>query len=98
MSREKREARERAEREWAAREASTGFYTATLPAPPHPHHVLGVVAGGWCLSAMEAVVSMQNDARELGADGVLGVTITPSGSDLRFFFAYGTAVKWAQSE
>ncbi|MEU9999240.1 heavy metal-binding domain-containing protein [Streptomyces sp. NPDC050848] len=95
---EKKEQRERNEREWAAREASLGFYSVTVPAPPHPHTAVGVVAGYRRESPTQAVVSMQEEARELGADGVLGVSIIAVGTTTSLYIAYGTAVRWAQSE
>jgi hypothetical protein len=96
----KKRLREREERMQAAYGASNGFYTATLPAPPHPHIALGLAVGRECETAMEAVVSMQADAQNLGADGVLGVAICPVPSPVErsWFVAYGTAVKWAREE
>jgi hypothetical protein len=94
---EKKAAEERARRLQDAYDASGSFYSATLHAPPHPHTLVGLVAGRERETVMEAVVSMQADARALGADGVLGVSVCPMvypwGSR---FVAYGTAVKWAQ--
>lgn len=96
---QKKEFEARQEREWAAREASLGFYSVTVPAPPHPHTALGIVAGYSRRSVMEAVTSMQSEARGLGADGVLGVSIVPDvGQFSTHFVAYGTAVRWAPSE
>ncbi|GAA0324902.1 hypothetical protein GCM10010302_75060 [Streptomyces polychromogenes] len=97
----------RADIEQDAHNVSGGFYTVTLDAPPHPHSVVGVAVGAPMPSAMEAVVSMQEYARGLGADGVLGMAICtdPQGSrgigndfGTPRFIAYGTAVRWASSE
>lgn len=98
----KKRFQDRAVNEQAAHDVSGGFYTATLHAPPHPHTVVGLAVGAAMPSAMEAVVSMQQYARGLGADGVLGVAICgdPSGTGVfqPRFVAYGTAVQWATSE
>lgn len=97
----------RADREQDAHDVSGSFYTVTLDAPPHPHTVVGVAVGAAMPSAMEAVVSMQEYARGLGADGVLGMAICTDpqgsrgvGSDFGIprFVAYGTAVRWASPE
>ncbi|MFF3014836.1 heavy metal-binding domain-containing protein [Streptomyces sp. NPDC057939] len=96
---QKKEFDERQRREWAAREASRGFYSVTVPSPPDPHTALNVVAGYQRDSVMEAVESMQIEARKLDADGVLGVSIVPVvGYYTTTFVAYGTAVQWAQPE
>ncbi|MFD3946259.1 heavy metal-binding domain-containing protein [Streptomyces sp. NPDC058579] len=95
---QKKEQQERNEREWAAREATLGFYSVTLPAPPHPNTALGVVAGYPRSSPTEAVQSMQDEARRLGADGVLGVSIIAETQFVSRYIAYGTAVQWAQPE
>ncbi|MGW0362946.1 hypothetical protein [Streptomyces sp. NPDC002990] len=95
-----------AEREQAAHDASGSLYTITLDAPPHPHTAVGMAVGAARPTPMEAVVSMQQYARALGADGVLGVAICtdPGGVGIGSseltprFVAYGTAVQWAQSE
>ncbi|MFF5938366.1 hypothetical protein [Streptomyces sp. NPDC012508] len=83
-------------RDLAAGDASIGFYTATVDAPPHPHTVLGIAAGDTRATPMEAVLSMQRRAREIGADGVLGASIIVVSH--RMYVAYGTAVQWAHSE
>ncbi|MFC9931373.1 hypothetical protein [Streptomyces sp. NPDC127190] len=92
----------RAGREQAAYEASESFYTATVHAPPHPHTVVGLAVGQPMPTVMEAVVSMQEDARELEADGVLGLQVVNDTDGLhgqhRLFIAYGTAVRWGQPE
>jgi hypothetical protein len=96
----KKRLKAREERLQAAFEASGSMYIATLPAPPHPHTALTLAVGRECASAMEAVVSMQADAQELGADGVLGVQICSMMDAVGKFWylAYGTAVKWAEPE
>lgn len=96
----RKRAQEREKRVQAAFDASGGLYTATLHAPPHPHTVVGLAVGDERPSAMEAVVSMQADAVGLGADGVLGVAICVASTATSDFWyvAYGTAVKWAQTE
>lgn len=97
----------RADLEQAAHDVSGNFYTVTLDAPPHPHTVVGVAVGAAMPSVMEAVVSMQEYARGLGADGVLGMAICSDpqgvlgigvGLHGPRFIAYGTAVRWASSE
>ncbi|MEU4271064.1 heavy metal-binding domain-containing protein [Streptomyces sp. NPDC026092] len=95
---QKKEQQERNEREWAAREATLGFYSVTLPAPPHPHTALGVVAGYAQDTPTQAVTSMQTEAHKIGADGVLGVSIIPVAGLIATYVAYGTAVQWAQPE
>ncbi|UUU23847.1 YbjQ family protein [Streptomyces sp. DSM 40750] len=99
MSPTRAEKKERQLREQQLKEAysaHTGFYSATLDAPPHPHTALGLAVGGQQLSAIEAVVSMQAYARARGADGVLGVSICSVPTIPASFVAYGTAVKWAE--
>ncbi|MEU6984732.1 heavy metal-binding domain-containing protein [Streptomyces sp. NPDC046324] len=85
-------------RDQAAGDASISFYTATVDAPPHPHTVLGIAAGDKRATPMEAVLSMQRRASDIGADGVLGVSIIAVGTHTDMFLAYGTAVQWAHSE
>lgn len=94
----RKELEERDRREQAAGDASIGFYTATVDAPPHPHTVLGIAAGHRRGTPMEAVLSMQHRASELGADGVLGASIMVVGTHADIFIAYGTAVQWGQTE
>ncbi|MEU9027254.1 heavy metal-binding domain-containing protein [Streptomyces sp. NPDC048383] len=95
----KKEIEEGWKREWAAREDSRSFYSVTVPAPPDPHTALGIVAGYQQPTVMEAVASMQSEARKLDADGVLGVSVIPQvTSHSTYFVAYGTAVQWAQPE
>ncbi|MFG2130822.1 hypothetical protein ACGFNV_23810 [Streptomyces sp. NPDC048751] len=97
-----REQRKREKQVQDAFDRSTGFYTATVDAPPYPHTVLGVVVGQERSSPVEALVSMQEGARALGADGVLGTVITgappTSVPNNPRYFAYGTAVRWAATE
>ncbi|MDT9692160.1 hypothetical protein Q5762_28285 [Streptomyces sp. P9(2023)] len=94
----KKELEEIARRNQTAGDNSLGFYTATVDAPPHPHTVLGIAAGSRWGTPMEAVVSMQRRASEIGADGVLGVSIIAVGLHADLYVAYGTAVRWVQSE
>ncbi|WP_423834742.1 heavy metal-binding domain-containing protein [Streptomyces manipurensis] len=90
----------------AAHDASGGLYSITLDAPPFPHTALGMAVGELRATPMQAVVSMQEHARELGADGVLGVAICADPQGLGMgtsaltprFVAYGTAVQWARSD
>ncbi|MEU6946817.1 hypothetical protein ABZ957_16550 [Streptomyces sp. NPDC046316] len=94
----RKELEERDRRNQAAGDASISFYTATVDAPPHPHTVLGIAAGHERATPMEAVLSMQRRASEIGADGVLGASIMAVGTHPYRFIAYGTAVQWAQTE
>ncbi|MEU7113633.1 hypothetical protein [Streptomyces sp. NPDC046182] len=94
----RKELEERDRRNQAAGDASISFYTATVDAPPHPHTVLGIAAGHKRATPMEAVLSMQHRASEIGADGVLGASIMAVGMYTDMYIAYGTAVQWAQSE
>ncbi|MFJ3584382.1 heavy metal-binding domain-containing protein [Streptomyces sp. NPDC090127] len=96
---QKKQLEENQQREWAAREASRGFYSVTVPAPPDPHTAIGIVAGYSQPTVMQAVTSMQSEAQKLGADGVLGVSIAPYvGYYSTNYVAYGTAVQWTQPE
>jgi hypothetical protein len=99
---EKKDREKRLQKAREAYEADGLLYMATLDAPPHPHTALGLAVGQERYSAMEAVLSMQAHAESLGADGVLGVSIcaypAPYMHANGYYVAYGTAVKWAQSE